>query len=356
MLPLLEDFGISTEEIKTDMKNGRVITSVALCSYNGERFIHAQLNSILEQTQLPDEVVICDDNSSDKTVEIIERTMLDFGGKFKLVQNDETLGYVRNFEKCISLCSGEIIFLSDQDDIWLAEKIAKTYGVMSRSPETGMTFSDGTVVDENLKDSGYTLYGKHGIPEMERHQIVSSMLKRDVWIKGCTIAFRSELRKYLYPGSAGSWGHDWWIAFIAAVISRIDFLDEPLMLYRRHSSTSGADPYLSEGFLRTVRRYGKKILAAPDDREYRRWNEMAAHLESISDIENDNEVNMEEILQSGIDTVKKRRDFEKNRVELRWKNPFLRVLPATKLLLSGCYGIYGYKFKSYLKDLVYNNA
>ncbi len=140
------------------------------------------------------------------------------------------------------------------------------------------------------------------------------------------------------------------------MISRIVFLDEPLMLYRRHPSTSGADPYLSEGFLRTVRRYRKKFLAAPDDREYRRWNEMAAHLESISGVENDKEVEWEEILQSGIEMVKKRRHFEKNRIELRRKNPLLRILPATKLFLSGHYGTYGYKLKSYLKDLVYSNA
>jgi len=356
MLPPLDDLGMSSKEMKSDVKNEQVITSVALCSYNGGRFIHAQLSSILGQTQLPDEVVICDDNSTDKTIEIIRRTMSDFGGEFKLVQNGETLGYARNFEKCISLCSGEIIFLSDQDDVWLPEKIAKTNEAMSRSPDTGMIFSDGKVLNDDLEDSGYTIYGRHGIPELEQHQIVSSMLKRDVWIKGCTMAVRSELRKYLFPVCAGLWGHDWWMAFVSAVISRITFLDEPLMLYRRHPSTSGADPYLSKGVFRTIRRHGKKFLSAPDDTEYRRWDEMAAHLEAISGVANDKEADWEEILQSGIEMVKKRRRFEKYRIELRLKNPLFRILPATKLFLSGRYGNYGYKLKSYLKDLVYSDA
>ncbi|SFB80921.1 glycosyltransferase [Kaistella jeonii] len=99
--------------------------SVALCTYNGETYIREQLDSILKQTISVQEIIICDDHSTDQTFTIIEKYRENHPGLFKIFMNKKNLGYVKNFEKAISLCSGDLIFLSDQDDVWYENKVEK---------------------------------------------------------------------------------------------------------------------------------------------------------------------------------------------------------------------------------------
>src|SRR5688572_3171861 len=98
--------------------------SVALCSYNGARFIHDQLSSIARQSRLPDELVICDDRSSDNTIAIIEKFAVDAPFPVRSHVNPTNLGSTKNFELAISRCCGDFIALSDQDDIWHQDKLA----------------------------------------------------------------------------------------------------------------------------------------------------------------------------------------------------------------------------------------
>ena len=99
--------------------------SVALCTYNGEKYIKEQLESILNQTVAIDEIIICDDRSNDKTTAIIEQFQAEYPDKISLHKNHANLGSTKNFEKSISICTGDYIFLSDQDDIWKANKVEK---------------------------------------------------------------------------------------------------------------------------------------------------------------------------------------------------------------------------------------
>ncbi len=114
-------------------------TSVAMCTYNGESYLDEQLQSILEQTEPIDEIVICDDGSIDKTLSIIEK-FIKAGTPIRLILNQKNLGYTRNFEKAICLCSGDIIFLADQDDIWMPEKVKKS-AIISLLTRTRVLFS-----------------------------------------------------------------------------------------------------------------------------------------------------------------------------------------------------------------------
>ena len=98
-------------------------TSVALCTYNGEKYLAEQLDSILTQTVPIDEIVVCDDGSTDNTISILEEYESTFPYLFKIYKNKENLGYTKNFEQAINLCDRDIIFLCDQDDIWLKEKV-----------------------------------------------------------------------------------------------------------------------------------------------------------------------------------------------------------------------------------------
>ena len=97
--------------------------SVALCTYNGEKYLHQQIDSILNQTVPVHEIVVCDDGSNDQTSKILTQYQTKFPEVFKIHFNTENLRSVKNFEKAISLCTGDIIFLSDQDDIWEENKV-----------------------------------------------------------------------------------------------------------------------------------------------------------------------------------------------------------------------------------------
>ena len=103
--------------------------SIALCTYNGESYIVELLLSIINQTLQPDEIIICDDKSTDNTVKKTKLILDGWSGNYRLIVNESNLGYKKNFQKAISLCSGDIIFLCDQDDVWDTTKIAKTMTV-----------------------------------------------------------------------------------------------------------------------------------------------------------------------------------------------------------------------------------
>lgn len=98
-------------------------TSVALCTYNGEKYLREQLDSIINQTVPVDEIVVCDDGSTDTTLAILEEYRMKHPGIFKIHINNQNLGYVKNFEQAINLCKGDIILLSDQDDVWEKNKV-----------------------------------------------------------------------------------------------------------------------------------------------------------------------------------------------------------------------------------------
>src|SRR3984893_8227806 len=132
--------------------------SIALCTYNGEKFIQKQIDSYLNQTVLPEEIIICDDGSGDNTIDIIHK-FIDQNPAihWQLLQNEKTLGTARNFEKAIGYSSGEFIFLSDQDDIWEKEKIAETIIYFDNNPDCDACFSDASLIDEDDRKIPETL-------------------------------------------------------------------------------------------------------------------------------------------------------------------------------------------------------
>ncbi len=110
--------------------------SVAICTYNGEKHLKEQIESILNQTLPANEIVICDDCSTDTTREILTQYALQYPHLITVVYNSENLGYVKNFEKALSLCTKDIIFLCDQDDIWMEDKIERIINHYLDKPET----------------------------------------------------------------------------------------------------------------------------------------------------------------------------------------------------------------------------
>lgn len=210
--------------------------SIALCTYNGEKFLSKQLESFLKQSRLPDELIICDDLSKDATIEIIEDFAKNSPFEVKLFRNEKNLGSTKNFEKAISLCTGDIIFLSDQDDIWLPEKIAKIEEIFLENAEVGLIFSNAEIIDEKDQTLHQNLlsltFGKE-----ERDRDFFEILVRQNVITGATLAFRSKFRKDFIPiPNDLVMIHDGWISLVIASKAKVYLLDENLIKYRKHEN------------------------------------------------------------------------------------------------------------------------
>lgn len=205
--------------------------SVAMCTWNGAAYVEEQLASIAAQTRKPDELVICDDASNDATPRILERFSVTATFPVRIFRNRERIGTTRNFEQAIKRCNGDVIFLSDQDDLWLPEKIASMTGQFVRDIRIGCLFTDA-------KLDGGSLWDHIGFDDSEKGRVhrgkAFDVLMRHNVATGATMAFRAKWRDALLPIPAEI-VHDRWIAIILSAISRVDCLEEPLIEYRRHS-------------------------------------------------------------------------------------------------------------------------
>lgn len=230
---------MTSPEYSPQVDTDSVKISVALCTFNGARFIAAQLESISLQTRLPDELIVCDDCSTDETLSLVK----DFSTKapFNVLyfKNEIQLGVTKNFELAISKCTGDIIFLSDQDDYWLPEKLFRIACPLAQDERVGLVFSNATVTDSVLNPLGYTMWETVGLNTRRRRQLNSdkalSVLLRRCVVTGATLAFRSKLRTAIMPIPPRCF-HDAWIACVVAAQSRIVVIDKPLIMYRQHDA------------------------------------------------------------------------------------------------------------------------
>jgi glycosyltransferase involved in cell wall biosynthesis len=214
--------------------NEKIIISVVLCTYNGEKFLKQQLESIAHQTMLPDELVICDDQSTDQTLEILKEFSARAPFFVDVVSNPKRLGYRENFMKAANLCRGQFIAFSDQDDVWLPQKLARCVEVLRRTGAL-MVAHGFDVVDENLNfmhrraPSSDTVYDARG---------------GDMWgfFHGFSQVFDRRLID-LYDSDRRPWdrwdgnqklAHDFWIYFLSLSLGQTWLLSDSLALYRQH--------------------------------------------------------------------------------------------------------------------------
>jgi len=210
--------------------------SVALCTYNGAEFVAEFLYSIATQTMLPNELVVCDDRSTDATVDIVEDFARYSPFPIAIMRNQSKLGVTKNFEQAVKSCSGEIIALADQDDLWMPCKLSRISQALEVSDRAAV-FSDAVVVTEDLAPLGYTMWERvcfdmHEQKRMLNGEAFPVLLKHRI-VTGATLAFRSSLRKAVLPIPA-EWSHDEWIALIASATDGILPIDKSLISYRQH--------------------------------------------------------------------------------------------------------------------------
>lgn len=219
--------------------------SVAMCTYNGARFVTEQLASIAAQTRLPDELVVCDDRSTDNTAECVREFASSAPFRVRLVENEKNLGSTKNFERAISLCEGDFIALADQDDVWSPDKLRRLEDALS-GKNTALAFTDGEVVDERLRPLDESVWQtiRFG-PEEQRMfregNAFTVLLDHNV-VTGAAMAFKAKLKELILPIPNDLLHdgipvlHDWWAALMISAVADLSFCSESLFKYRQHSS------------------------------------------------------------------------------------------------------------------------
>ena len=212
-----------------------------MCTYNGAAYLPEQLDSLAAQTRPPNELVVCDDASDDdRTREIVKAFARRAKFRVRLYINHETLGSIKNFDRAIRHCHGNIILLCDQDDVWKANKLARIEEAFLSVPDVGLVFTDAEIVSENLERIAGSLWESASFPGESQELIKQSnffqALLRGNVVTGATLAFRSTLRRLVLPIPDGTiLQHDAWIALIVSAVAPVFFLTEPLIKYRQHA-------------------------------------------------------------------------------------------------------------------------
>lgn len=214
-------------------------TSIVIATYNGERYLKEQINSLLTQTVLPDEIIVCDDASTDKTVSIIEELLKDSNIYYHIIKHSHNYGVVTSFYDAIMNSQGEIIFLCDQDDVWLEGKIESFVRKFEEDKDLLLSFSDAYIVNSDLTRSGKTLwqtlcFHPIHIGSNIKCAYIDELLQRNIFTGMC-MAFRSELIDKDTSFSPNML-HDEFLGWRALLKGKIASIDKPLVLYRQHSN------------------------------------------------------------------------------------------------------------------------
>lgn len=242
--------------------------SIVMATYNGEKYIDEQLRSIFRQTYKPDEVIIRDDCSTDNTVQIIEDFIRKYQLEWRLIRGKKNIGFEKNFSEALKEASGDIIFFSDQDDVWGKNKIQVMTLIMNKHKQilclnSGYNCINSKGEKKRIKSIPFTSNNGLIIGKVVRRNSISrfsaeEVLKYNISM-GCTMAFRRELIAD-YQNNAGEVPHDWLINIIAATKNGLFFYNNPLIRYRLHNeNTIGVDTAVVQEKRRRIELYNQMI-------------------------------------------------------------------------------------------------
>jgi len=314
--------------------------SIALCTFNGERFVREQLESIQRQTRRPHELIVCDDGSDDRTIEIIRSFAANSSFLVHIYVNETRRGSTKNFEHCISKCSGELIALSDQDDVWQENKLQSLAAEFEKKPGIGYVFSDAELIDEAGTSLGRTLWdGNYFKPLLAdgfpHHLQISALLKCNV-VTGTCMMFAADLKKLVLPISA-HWIQDYWIATIASSLGWSGVsVNASLVKYRlHHNQQVGANNSLSARIRRS-----RKVSRPAFENRVAAYQDLIDHLRSLAP-------------PPVLAMLEQKRSHLRNRADLRERSAFRKLTGIFHELRSGRYARFSNSWQSLIQDLCF---
>ncbi len=322
--------------------------TIVMCSFNGESYIEDQLDSFLDQTIEPEQLIVSDDGSYDSTISILNKYANTVSFQFAIEKNAEQLGYAQNFNKALALATEDYVFLSDQDDFWLSTKIEKIIRAFEDESDKYLIVHDLEYCDHNLDPVGQT--------KLERLNSIGASERS--FVTGMATAVRKEFLNICLPIPKDSLiTHDLWLHECAHVLNVKKVLPEVLALYRRHDLNVTAGSVINSGkktnffsFIKAVD--GKKTKNSLERksailRELMLWLQRADVIQFYQKI-----TAMEQSL-----LIKKRLILglelahTENRLKLYEKNRSMRLFAAIKLYLEGGYAEF-MGVKSLIKDIL----
>ena len=316
---------------------------ILLSTYNGIRFLQAQLDSLQQQDYPNLAIYIRDDGSKDGTIEFLQRYQAQFDNtKLSIGEN---LGYIRSFFELVRTCEdqpGDLYAFCDQDDVWRPDKLASMAERFRADPSLLLLHSDARLVDAGGESLGCSLFDALQLTAEEKQAIHADrafeVVLRRSFVTGATAAFRRELVELALP-VAQDWIHDEWLAAVAAAAGRVDFIDEPLIDYRQHDANQ-------IGMRRRTLAMKWRDLLLPRGRllsdEAGRLRRLEAFLA---------EAGLRDGVERAVQIRHKRSHFER-RVAIGRLPRLRRLLPVLHEAREGCYGLYGTGGRSVLRDLL----
>lgn len=320
--------------------------SVPLCTYNGTAFIVEQLESILRQSRPADEIIVCDDGSTDNTLPMVKELAEQYPTPVRIIRNPENLGATKNHEKAILECTGDIIIPSDFDDCWLPDRVSTTLAFFERDPSAVLFYCDAILTDADLKPTARTLFSRREV--LTNAVPTAQQLGQGIRFNGPMMAFRAELTPFLRPFS-NQWAWDHWIGFIAYAVGEVRPINQALLYYRRHRNNRGVDPDLDGGFLYRWQAATKYSTLKNYTQRRRCWEDMIAQFQRIRSLGLPPfSARFEELLSECERCFR----FAHAR-EMQKRKPRLRRVPqALGNLARGSYHLHAHGLKSFIQDVV----
>jgi glycosyltransferase involved in cell wall biosynthesis len=217
--------------------------SVVMATYNGKPYLAEQLSSVLAELLPDDELIIIDDDSQDGTLELLYSLK---SPAVRIVRNLTNIGVFATFERGLLLSSKEIIFLCDQDDVWLSGKRAAFVAAFERDPRTLVVVSDAQLIDASGSVTASSFMATRG---GFRGDILSTLVRNRYL--GCAMALRRELLIAALPIPRSVPMHDMWLGALGSILGRVHYISAPLMQYRRHGGN--VSPSNRQGWSRMLR-------------------------------------------------------------------------------------------------------
>ena len=318
--------------------------SIAMATYNGAQYLQEQLQSFVDQTRQPDELIITDDCSTDQTEAIAREFAKTAPFAVEFHRNEKNLGYCGNFNAALMKTTGDLVFLSDQDDVWFPEKIEHMLGVAEGNPRALVLMNDAALTDESLNEVGLTKVG----------QIKSAGYGLDSFVMGCCCLVRRELLNLCMPIPLGFKGHDNWLVWFADGLNAKLVDANVLQYYRRHESNESKN--IANRTKKMTRidalqdSFGKLFFRPNVDPVLDQLEQLRMFEATVTGLSaKENECYNSQLVTLGT-RVKKRIMAMERRCSARNKTFFYRILIVTKLLVTSQYNKDSF-FRDFVRDV-----